>query len=108
MTAEQTTSETELIARARAGDRAAFCALAARYERRVHTLALHFCRDPADAEDLSQEVWLRAFRSLQTFRAESSFYTWLRQIAVNAFLNDRRAAKSRREDDHAAAPADGG
>jgi RNA polymerase sigma-70 factor (ECF subfamily) len=92
------TSETELIARARAGDRDAFCRLAALHARRVHTLALRFCRDGTDAEDLSQEVWLRAFRSLDTFRAESSFYTWLRRIAVNTFLNERRAARSRVED----------
>jgi RNA polymerase sigma-70 factor (ECF subfamily) len=90
---ETLTSETELIARARAGDREAFSALAAAYGRRVHTLALHYCRDAADAEDLSQEVWLRAFRSLGSFRAESSFYTWLRRIAINAFLNERRAAR---------------
>jgi RNA polymerase sigma-70 factor (ECF subfamily) len=92
------TSETELIALARAGDREAFCRLAALHARRVHTLALRFCRDAADAEDLSQEVWLRAFRSLDTFRAESSFYTWLRRIAVNTFLNQRRAAGSRIDD----------
>jgi RNA polymerase sigma-70 factor (ECF subfamily) len=95
MREETLTSETELIARARAGDREAFCRLAALHARRVHTLALRFCRDAADAEDLSQEVWLRAFRSLDTFRAESSFYTWLRRIAVNTFLNERRAARSR-------------
>ncbi|HVG29476.1 MAG TPA: sigma-70 family RNA polymerase sigma factor [Pyrinomonadaceae bacterium] len=98
MRKETSTSETELIARARAGDREAFCRLAALHSRRVHTLALHYCRDAADAEDLSQEVWLRAFRSLDTFRAESSFYTWLRRIAVNTFLNQRRAARSRFED----------
>ena len=95
MTEELLTSETELIARARRGDAAAFCALAARYERRVYSLALHFCRDRADAEDLSQEVWLRAFRALAGFRGDSSFYTWLRRIAVNAFLNGREAARRR-------------
>jgi RNA polymerase sigma-70 factor (ECF subfamily) len=54
-------------------------------------LALHYCRDRHDAEDLSQEVWLKAFRALKSFRGESSFYTWLRQITINTFLNDRRA-----------------
>ena len=98
MREEILTSETELIALARAGDREAFCRLAALHARRVHTLALRFCRDASDAEDLSQEVWLRAFRSLDTFRAESSFYTWLRRIAVKTFLNERRAARSRFED----------
>ena len=98
MREEIPTSETELIALARAGDREAFCRLAALHARRVHALALRFCRDAADAEDLSQEVWLRAFRALRSFRAESSFYTWLRRITVNTFLNHRRAAKARRED----------
>jgi RNA polymerase sigma-70 factor (ECF subfamily) len=94
---EPLTSEGELVARARGGDAAAFCALAARYERRVYSLALHFCRDRADAEDLSQDVWLRAFRALSQFRGDSSFYTWLRRIAVNAFLNNRDAALRRNE-----------
>lgn len=85
------TTEDELIRRARDGDLDAFCRLARGYERRICSLALHFCRSPADAEDLSQEVWLKAFRSLQSFRGESGFYTWLRRITVNTFLNHRRA-----------------
>ncbi|HEV3470170.1 MAG TPA: sigma-70 family RNA polymerase sigma factor [Pyrinomonadaceae bacterium] len=85
------TTEDELIRRAQAGDLEAFCRLAEGYERRVYSLALHFCRSPADAEDLSQEVWLKAFRSLGSFRRESGFYTWLRRITVNTFLNHRRA-----------------
>lgn len=95
---ELLTSEGQLIARARAGDREAFCALAGRYERRVYRLALHYCRDAHDAEDLSQEVWLRAFRSLPTFRGEASFYTWLRQLMINAFLNHRRGATLKGDD----------
>ncbi|HEX5707435.1 MAG TPA: sigma-70 family RNA polymerase sigma factor [Pyrinomonadaceae bacterium] len=85
-----TESEDALIGRAQAGDAEAFCRLAREYERRVYALALHFCRDPSDAEDLSQEVWLKAFRALRTFRREASFYTWLRQITVNTFLNRAR------------------
>ena len=84
------TSESELIRRARTGDAEAFCLLAKNYERRVYALALHYCRHPEDAEDLSQEVWLKAFKSLGTYRAEASFYTWLRRITINAFLNRRR------------------
>jgi RNA polymerase sigma-70 factor, ECF subfamily len=84
-------SEDELIRLAQGGDVEAFCRLAKRYERRIYTLALHFCRDHHDAEDLSQEVWLKAFRSLHGFRFESGFYSWLRQITVNTFLNHRRA-----------------
>jgi RNA polymerase sigma-70 factor (ECF subfamily) len=85
-------SEHELIQHAQSGDRVAFCQLAKSYERRVFSLALHYCRDPHDAEDLSQEVWLRAFKAIGSFRADASFYTWLRQITINTFLNDRRAA----------------
>ena len=84
-------SENELIRRAQGGDVEAFCRLAREYERRVYALALHYCRRPEDAEDLSQEVWLKAFRSLRGFRFESSFHTWLRRIMVNTFLNHRRA-----------------
>ncbi|HYG10799.1 MAG TPA: sigma-70 family RNA polymerase sigma factor [Pyrinomonadaceae bacterium] len=83
--------ESELIGRAQGGDAEAFAALARSYERRLLLLALHYCRDRHDAEDLSQEVWLRAFRAIKSFRGESSFYTWLRQITINTFLNERRA-----------------
>ena len=92
------TSENELIRRAQGGDLEAFCLLARDYERRVHALALHYCRRPEDAEDLSQEVWLKAFRSLGGFRFESSFHTWLRRILVNAFLNHRRSETVTRDE----------
>jgi RNA polymerase sigma-70 factor (ECF subfamily) len=91
------TSEDELIRRAQGGDLEAFGGLARVYERRVYALALHYCRRPEDAEDLSQEVWLRAFRSLGGFRFESGFYTWLCHITVNTFLNHKRAATVVRE-----------
>ncbi len=82
--------ENELIKRAQAGDQEAFCLLARLYERRMYALALHFTRHPQDAEDLSQEVWLKAWRAIGTFRHEAGFYTWLRQIAINSLLNERR------------------
>jgi RNA polymerase sigma-70 factor (ECF subfamily) len=91
-------SENELIRRAQGGDVEAFCRLAREYERRVYALALHYCRRPEDAEDLSQEVWLNAFRSLAGFRFESSFHTWLRRIMVNAFLNHRRSETLTRDE----------
>src|SRR5918912_210738 len=91
MRAELSSGEPELIARARGGDREAFCALAALYERRIYTLARYYCRNAHDAEDLAQEVWLRAFRALADFRGEASFYTWLRRITVHTFLNYARA-----------------
>ena len=87
--------EEKLIQRAQGGDTEAFCQLAHTYGRRLHTLALHYCRDAHDAEDLSQEVWLKAFKALKTFRGESSFYTWLRRIAINTFLNHQRGPRLR-------------
>jgi RNA polymerase sigma-70 factor (ECF subfamily) len=90
-------SEDELIRRAQAGDADAFCLLAEAYERRIYSLSFHYCRERQDAEDLSQEVWLKAYAALGTFRYESSFYTWLRKITINCFLNQRRANFSRRQ-----------
>ncbi len=84
------TSETELIQRAKAGEQEAFCLLARQYERRIYRLALHYCQNPENAEDLSQEVWLKAWRAIHGFRGESSFYTWLRQITIHTFLNHQR------------------
>jgi RNA polymerase sigma-70 factor (ECF subfamily) len=94
-------SENQLILSAQAGDREAFSSLAQRFERRVYTLALYYTREQADAEDLAQEVWMKAYRALDTFRGEASFYTWLRQITVNTFLNHRRR-ETLRWMDHAA------
>jgi len=91
-----TESDTDLIRRAQADDIDAFCLLAQRYARRIHLLAFHYCRNAPDAEDLSQEVWLKAYQALRSFRSDSSFYTWLRRITINAFLNHRRASFFRR------------
>ncbi len=90
METEFLSGERELIACAQAGDCEAFCALTRRYERRIYALALHYCRDAHDAEDLTQEVWLRAFRALADFRGDAAFYTWLRRITIHVFLNQRR------------------
>ena len=84
-------TENELIRRAQAGETEAFCLLAQAHERRIYSLAFHYCRDHQDAEDLSQEVWLKAYAALSTFRFESGFYTWLRKIMINCFLNHRRS-----------------
>jgi RNA polymerase sigma-70 factor (ECF subfamily) len=92
-----TDSDTDLISRAQADDIDAFCLLAERYARRIHLLAFHYCRNPQDAEDLSQEVWLKAYQALRSFRSDSSFYTWLRRITINAFLNHRRSTLFRRQ-----------
>jgi len=89
-------SDADLIKRAQAQDLDAFCALAERYARRIHLLASHYCQNTHDAEDLSQEVWLKAYQAVHTFRLDSSFYTWLRRITINTFLNHRRSNFFRR------------
>ena len=92
-----TDSETDLIRRAQADDANAFCSLAERYARRIYLLAFHYCHNAQDAEDLSQEVWLKAYQALGGFRSDSSFYTWLRRITINAFLSRQRATTFRRQ-----------
>ena len=91
-----TESDSDLVRRAQAGDIDAFCVLAERYARRIHLLASHYCRNAQDAEDLSQEVWLKAYQGLHSFRSDSSFYTWLRRITIDTFLNHRRSRLFRR------------
>jgi len=77
----------ELVERARAGERAAFDQLVARYQRRLLRLVLRLLRDPAEAEDVVQETFLKAYRALPRFRGEAAFYTWLYRIALNGARN---------------------
>ena len=83
-------AETELIARAKRGDVDAFCLLVSSHRRSMHSLAMRFCGNHHDAEDLSQEVFLNAYRAMDRFRGDSSFHTWLRRIMVNSFLSRKR------------------
>jgi RNA polymerase sigma-70 factor, ECF subfamily len=74
------------VDKAQAGDTVAFEALVSHYERRIYNIAWRFMENSADAEDVLQETFLKAFENLGQFRKESSFYTWIVQIAVNAAL----------------------
>jgi RNA polymerase sigma-70 factor, ECF subfamily len=82
--------EAELIARAQTGDVEAFCALAANHQRSLYLLALKYSGNHHDAEDLTQEVMMNAYKAIQQFRGLSSFHTWLARIMVNSFLNQKR------------------
>ena len=82
--------EPELIARAKRGYVDAFCLLVSAHRRAMHGLALRFCGNHHDAEDLSQQVFLNAYRALDRFRGDSSFHTWMRRIMVNSFLSHKR------------------
>jgi RNA polymerase sigma-70 factor, ECF subfamily len=68
------------------GDMAAFEEIYRTYNRRVYTLCLRMTRNVAEAEDLTQEVFIQLFRKLKTFRGESLFTTWLHRLTVNTVL----------------------
>jgi RNA polymerase sigma-70 factor (ECF subfamily) len=85
-TAPKAASEAQLIARAQAGDEAAFAELYEAHKRRVYSLCLRMTGDTAEAEDLSQEAFLQLFRKIGTFRGESAFSTWLHRLVVNVVL----------------------
>ena len=79
------------VARVVAGDPSAFEGIVRRWQRRIVNLAWRFCRDRVTAEDMAQEVFLKTFRSLASFRRESAFSTWLISIAVNTYRSRLRA-----------------
>src|SRR5580658_6724678 len=75
--------ESHMIASILAGDTQLFHELIRPYERRVYAMALSFLRNEADAEDVAQEAFLKAFRNLASFRGDSKFSTWLISITLN-------------------------
>ncbi len=84
-----------LIERAQRGDEAAFAEIFQRYRRRVYSLCLRMTRVPADAEDLTQDVFLLLFRKISSFRGESAFTTWLHRMVANvAFMHLRKKSRS--------------
>src|SRR5215467_11828454 len=88
-------TETSLIARAQAGDSVAFEQLSGAYADRIFMLLLRLLGDRGDAEDVAQEVMVRAWRAIGAFRSKSSYFTWLYRIAVNE-ANRALARRARR------------
>lgn len=78
-------------ARVVTGDIAAFEGIVRRWQHRLVNMAWRFCRDRAMAEDMAQEVFLKTFRSLASFRGDAAFSTWLISIAVNTYRSHLRA-----------------
>ena len=78
-----TNTEAALLARAKAGDVGAFEQLSAAYADRLYMLLLRLLGDRAEAEDVAQEVMLRAWQGISRFQGRSSYFTWLYRIAVN-------------------------
>jgi len=89
-------TDRELVDRAREGDAQAFGQLVRRHQQRIHRLAMHLLRDRAEAEDVMQETFIRAYRALARFDGRSEPYTWFYRIAINLSLNTLRSRKSRR------------
>ena len=83
-----------LVDRARLGDRHAFDLLVLKYQSRLLAVSTRLVSNQSDALDVLQDTFVKAFRSLHTFRGESAFYTWLYRIAVNTAKN-HLASKSK-------------
>ena len=83
---ERRRTEASLLARAQAGDVGAFERLSGAYADRVFMLLLRLLGDRSEAEDVAQEVMLRAWQGITRFRGQSSYFTWLYRIAVNGYL----------------------
>ena len=77
----------QLVERAQRGDKHAFELLVAKYQRRLGRLISRFVRNAAEAEDLTQEAFIKAYRALPAFRGDSAFYTWLYRIGINTAKN---------------------
>ncbi|HYN76228.1 MAG TPA: RNA polymerase sigma factor RpoE [Lamprocystis sp. (in: g-proteobacteria)] len=80
-------SDLELVRRAQRNERGAFDLLVLKYQHKVIKLVARLLRDPAEAEDVAQEAFVKAYRALGSFRGDSAFYTWLYRIAVNTAKN---------------------
>jgi RNA polymerase sigma-70 factor (ECF subfamily) len=89
-------TDRELVDRARDGDAEAFGQLVRRHQPRIFRLSLHMLRNEAEAEDVAQETFIRAYQALGRFDGRSEPYTWFYRIAVNLSLNVIRARKSSR------------
>jgi RNA polymerase sigma-70 factor (ECF subfamily) len=88
-------SDQSLVRSAQSGERRAFDRLVLKYRSRIVDLAMRYTRNRADAEDATQETFIKAYRGLRWFRSDSTFYTWLYRIASNCARN---LLKARRRD----------
>src|ERR1700689_3811744 len=80
-------SDLSLVQRVQRGERSAYDLLVLKYQHKVVKLVMRYLRDPADAEDVAQEAFIKAYRALPQFRGDSAFYTWLYRIAINTAKN---------------------
>ncbi|MDC0028852.1 RNA polymerase sigma factor RpoE [Gammaproteobacteria bacterium] len=99
MVDKQTNKEADLalVRRAKKGDYRAFDLLVLKYQSRIVSIAFKFVKEMQLAEDISQESFIKAYRSIDSFREESAFYTWLYRITANTAKN-YLVSKSRRKE----------
>lgn len=84
-----------LVERVQRGDKRAFELLVLKYQRKIMRLLSRLIHDPAEAEDVAQDAFIKAYRAIPQFRGESAFYTWLYRIAVNTAKNHLVARRRR-------------
>lgn len=95
--ADQSAAISGLVDRARGGDFAAYERLYHKHVGRIHGLCLRMTANRGEAEDMTQQTFIRAWERLDTFRGEAGFGAWLHRIAVNFVLSDRRSVRRRYE-----------
>ncbi len=87
--------DSALVQRAKAGDKGAFDLLVRKYQHRIAAVVSRFVRDYAECQDVVQDSFIRAYKSLSGFRGDSQFYTWMYRIAVNTAKNHLASQKRR-------------
>src|SRR6202050_789733 len=93
---EEIPPDVAVVARAKQGDTAAFEQLVRQYERQIFRVAQHITQNREDAEDITQDAFLKAYEKLEQFQGNSKFYTWLVGIAVNESLMRLRKRRTGR------------
>lgn len=95
MTSINPTDDTELVKSVQKGDRAAFKSLYTLYAGRIYALTLRMISEKNAADDILQDIFIRAWEKIGTFKFKSSFYTWLHRLAVNVII--RKSQKLKKE-----------
>lgn len=98
--------DAELVRRVQNGDMEAFNLLVSKYQHKILNLIGRYVHEPAAAQDVAQEAFIKAYRGLGNFRGESAFYTWLYRIAINTAKN-HLVAESRRSPEYEVNAEDG-
>jgi len=88
-------TDQQLVARVQKGDSRAFDLLVLKYQHKIFSLISRYVRDADEVQDVAQEAFIKAYRSLPSFRGDSAFYTWLYRIAINTAKN-HLVSRSRR------------